>query len=114
MIEDQRSGTLTAGGVLAIISGALAIIGGIVVAAVGVWLATLPWVKITWIFSVIYLPIGIALVILSILAIVGGIRALAMRSFGWALTGGICALLCCLVPGILALIFIGISRKDFG
>lgn len=103
--ERRRSGILTAGGVLAIISGALAIIVGVVLVILGI-LGASGW-------GLEAIPLGIVGIILGLLAVVGGRRALAMKSFGWALTGGICALLCRGPLGLLALIFIAVSKAEF-
>ena len=110
-IERRRSGLLTAGGVLAIISGVLGIIWGLVVVVLGAWGAAA--VEEGWVLGVMYIPMGIVGIILGILAIVGGRRALALKSWGWALAGGICALFCGGVLGILALIFVAVSKRDF-
>jgi hypothetical protein len=56
--------------------------------------------------------VGVPLFALGIVAIVGGISALRRRSFGLSLAGAICALP--LVPlGILAVIFVSLSNKEF-
>ncbi len=111
-IERRRSGLLTAGGVLAIISGVLGIIWGLVVVVLGAWGAAA--VEEGWVLGATYIPMGIfAGIIPGIFAIVGGRRALALKSWGWALAGGICALFCGGILGILALIFIACRKGDF-
>ena len=110
--ERRRSGILTAGGVLAIISGALGIIGGLSLIAVLAWGASRPEYYLAGL-GVAYMVWGAILIILGVLAILGGRRALAMTSFGWAITGGIASVLCGGVLGILALIFIAMSKREF-
>lgn len=116
-VEGRRSGTLTAGGVLAIISGALGIIAGLVLvalAASGLEVEVVrDTVTETWVLGAAWIPPGIVGIILGVLAIIGGSRAFARRGFGWAITGGICALLCGGLLGLLALIFIAVSKAEF-
>ena len=59
--------------------------------------------------------VGWPSLVLGILAIVGGVFAVQRRRWGFALAGGICALL---VPppfilGILAVVFVALSRDEF-
>ena len=56
---------------------------------------------------------GMSLLVLGIIAIVGGISAIKRKSFGLSLAGAICALLS--VPlGILAVIFVSLGKREFG
>lgn len=111
-VEGRRSGTLTAGGVLAIISGGLGILGALIWVAIGGFIFASGEADAVAVGTV-YAVLGVIGVPVSILAIVGGTRALAMKSFGWALTGGIFALLCGGPLGLLALIFIAVSKAEF-
>ena len=111
-VERRRGGMLTAGGVLAIVSGGLGILGALMWVAIGGFIFASGEADAVAVGTV-YVVLGVIGVPVSILAIVGGARALAMKSFGWALTGGICALLCGGPLGILALIFIAISKAEF-
>ena len=47
----------------------------------------------------------------GIISIVGGVFAIKRKSWGWALAGSICSLPS--VPGIFALVFIIMGRKEF-
>ncbi len=102
----QETWKPTVGGILAIIGGAIEMIFGIVIAAVGSigWFFGMPW------FS----AIGAPLIILGIIAIVGGIYALRRRIWGLALAGSICALV---GPwgllGILSIIFVSLGKGEF-
>ena len=102
----QETWKPTVGGILAIIGGAIEMIFGIVIAAVGSigWFFGMPW------FS----AIGAPLIILGIIAIVGGIYALRRRIWGLALAGSICALI---GPwgllGILSIIFVSLGKGEF-
>jgi len=96
----------TTAGILCIIAGAIATIAGIVIAVVGSigWFFGIPWIS----------AIGAPLIILGIIAIVGGSCALRRRLWGLALVGSICALL---PPGtllgILAIIFVSLGKGEF-
>jgi hypothetical protein len=122
-----RSGLLTAGGVLSIVVGALEVMGGLIIAGLTIGirilfrLAIVPADPGDWFGHIMpFMPVipmwliivGAPLFALGIVAIVGGISALRRRSFGLSLAGAICALP--LVPlGILAVIFVSVSNKEF-
>jgi hypothetical protein len=59
------------------------------------------------------LAMGIALIVLGVLAIVGGIYALKVKAWGLALAGAIAGLITGRLLGLLALIFIVLGREDF-
>jgi len=50
--------------------------------------------------------------VLGIVAIAGGVAALRRRSFGLSLAGAICSLPSAIL-GILAIIFVSVSKKEF-
>ncbi len=111
----------TAGGILSIISGALGFItiaffltfGSIfgaaiardVLSSLGYWQAGLPLT----IIGIIAIP----LLCVNIVAIVGGIYAIQRRGWGMALAGSICSVFPSQILGVLAVVFISISRKEF-
>ena len=121
---DSRGGLLTAGGILSIIGGAFEIIGGgiIMVLTTGIRillrLALLPFHPGDWFERIIpviptwLIIVGVPLIVLGIIAIVGGISALRRKSFGLSLAGAICGLPSTIF-GILAIIFISVSKKEF-
>ena len=103
----NRSGLLTAGGVLSIIAGALEVIGGVIIAVLTIGirilfrLAIIPMHPGDWFGHVMpFMPVipmwliivGVPLFALGIVAIVGGVSALRRKSFGLSLAGAICAL----------------------
>jgi hypothetical protein len=59
------------------------------------------------------IALGIALIVLGVLAIVGGVFALKVKAWGLALAGAIAGVITGRLIGLLALIFIVLSRKDF-
>ena len=63
--------------------------------------------------AVIFGIIALVILALSALAIVGGIFAVQRRKWGLALAGAIAAIFTSIVLGILATIFVSISKKDF-
>jgi hypothetical protein len=121
---NSKSGLLTAGGVLSIIAGILEIIGGVII--------TLLMVGVRAIFEWFVFPsppggwnghimpiipfwlilVAVPLIALGTVAIVGGISALRRGSFGLSLAGAICALPSSIL-GILAVIFVAVSKKEF-
>ena len=121
---DSRSGLLTAGGVLSIIGGALEVIGGLITAlltigirilvrlALGHWHPGDWWGPIMPIIPFWLIIVGAPILVLGIVAIVGGVSALRRRSFGLSLAGAICALPS-IVLGILAVVFVSLSKKEF-
>jgi hypothetical protein len=121
---NKRSGLLTAGGILSIIGGAFEVIGGVimVVLPIGVRillrLALLPlhpggwWERVIPVIPFWLIIVGVPLVVLGIIAIVGGISALRRKNFGLSLAGAICALPTKIL-GILAIIFVSLSKKEF-
>jgi hypothetical protein len=121
---DSKGGLLTAGGVLSIIGGVLeAIIGGIVVGIVIHYLVggpLWPLPHIPWVWGEIavdFLPavviiVGILILVLGAIGIAGGISALNRKRFGLSLAGAIC-ILPTVILGILAVIFVSVSKREF-
>jgi hypothetical protein len=56
---------------------------------------------------------GIALIVVGIIAVIGGIYALRLRSWGLALAGAILAVAGIPPVGVLAIIFIALARREF-
>jgi hypothetical protein len=97
----------TVAGILAIIAGALELIIGAVF-AIGVGFGA-GIIGMGWL-SAIFAP----LIILGIVAILGGIYALMRRIWGLALAGSICALIGpWFILGILAIIFVSLGKREF-
>ena len=102
----QETWKPTAAGILCIIAGVIGVIIGIVIAVVGGigWFFGMPW------FSAIGAPI----IVVGIIAIVGGSCALRRRAWGLALAGSICALFGpWAILGILAIIFVALGKGEF-
>jgi hypothetical protein len=103
----------TTAGVLCIIAGAIGVVTGIVVAVVGSIGGI--FIGLGWLFGLGWLgAIGAVLIVLGIIAIVGGSCALRRRVWGLALAGSICALLGpWAILGILAIIFVSLGKGEF-
>ena len=56
---------------------------------------------------------SILFMIIDAVAITGGIFAVQRKQWGWALRSGICAAVASRILGVIALIFIELSRKEF-
>ncbi|GAI01292.1 unnamed protein product [marine sediment metagenome] len=100
----------TTAGILCIVSGAIQAIGGIVVGVIGgsvAGLAAIPGI------GSILAAIAIPLIIIGIVAIVGGIYALRRKVWGLALAGCICSLIGPWLLGILAIIFVAMGKNEF-
>ena len=121
---NDRGGLLSAGGILNIIVGAFEVIsGGMMVALVCLWMPFRLWllsycprfggacgiadVPIWWMITE-----GLLLV-LGIIAIVGGVSAIRRKSFGLSLAGAICALIPLNLLGLLAVIFVSLGKREF-
>ena len=101
----------TTAGILSIIAGVIGAIGGIMLAVIG---RSIPLIPTTpEIGAGILAAIGIPLIILGIVAIVGGIYALRRRLWGLALAGSICSLICVWFLGIPAIIFAALGKGEF-
>jgi hypothetical protein len=128
---NDRGRLLTAGGVLSIVAGILKISNAIGLAMYFLagrmpdWtlLPFLPgahvdyWRSLVDIYFYEYFPVYLIIVgvllLLGILAIVGGVSAIRRKRFGLSLAGAICALISGLL-GILAVIFVALGKREFG
>jgi hypothetical protein len=123
-MDEGRGGLLSAGGILSIIVGAFEVIGGgIMVALVSLGiplrLLCLPFHPRfgdacgMHIIPICLIVIGGILLVLGIIAIVGGISAIRRKSFGLSLAGAICALIPLNLLGLLAVIFVSLGKREF-
>ncbi len=123
---DSRGGLLDAGGVLSILGGILELIGGGIVLGIARHImiggALRPIPHIPWMpgleiqlvfFPVRFIILGILIVVLGAVGIAGGISALSRKRFGLSLAGAICVLPTVLF-GILAVVFVALSKREFG
>ena len=120
----NRSGLLTAGGILSIIGGTFEVIGGVIMmvltmrAGILLRLALIPfhhgdwWERIIPVLPTWLIIVGVPILVLGIVAIIGGVSALRRKSFGLSLAGAICALPSSIL-GILAVIFVSLSKREF-
>jgi len=119
----DRGGFLSAGGVLSIVAGAFEINGGGMMLASaglgvqfklwdfalypGIWFEHIIPVDSPWL-----IVMGGLLVVLGIIAIVGGIWALRRRSFALSLAGAVCVLPLGIL-GIVAIVCIALAKRAF-
>lgn len=111
----------TAAGALSITSGALGIIGIAFLiafsATFGREIARDALTSIGFMQTVMPLQIigffSIPLFLVSIVAIIGGIYAIQRRIWGMALAGAICATIPMQILGVLSIVFIALSKKEF-
>ena len=121
----DRGGFLTAGGILSILGGTLEVIGGGIIVVLTTSIRMLLRLVLLqsqpggWFESIIpdiptwLLIVGVPLIVLGILAIIGGVSAVRRKSFGLSLAGAICTLPS-VILGILAVIFVSLGRRAFG
>ncbi|NLE95344.1 MAG: hypothetical protein GX600_06635 [Dehalococcoidia bacterium] len=119
----ERGGLLSAGGILSIIVGVCQIALALVLALVtvygmAVWQPDLP--MLPRMVGLLPVEAGVPLLVVSgvvlvlgILAILGGASALKRSSFGMALIGALCSFLTVNGLGLLALIFVSLSSGEF-
>ena len=116
-----RSQLLTAGGILSIVGGTFEMFFGAVITVLtmkgvipGVF--HMPWWMPGERFEIHIMPsftyLGVPLLVLVIVAIVGGVSALRRKSFGLSLAGAICALPSHIL-GLLAVIFVALRKREF-
>lgn len=97
-----RGGLLKAGGILSIIAGAFQIIPGAITIGVTIGIG-IDWLTI----------LEVSNLALGIVAIIGGVAALKRGRFGLSLAGAVCALPSLLLLGILAIVFVAVSKREF-
>jgi len=125
-MEEGRGGLLSAGGILSIIVGAFEVIGGgMMVALVSLSIPLRPWLPSFWpdvpgawhpywpIVPIWSMITGGLLLVLGIIAILGGVSAIRRKSFGLSLAGAICALIPLNLLGLLAVIFVSLGKREF-
>lgn len=113
----QKTWKPIVGGVCGIVAGAVGVLAG---SAIGIFFgvsSSWPWLMPhmnPWPFSGFGL-LGWPLLILGIVAIIGGIFAIQRRHWGLALAGAICAVL--ILPafllGVVSVVFVALSRSEF-
>jgi len=137
--RSHRSGLLTAGGILSIISGASEATWGAInmYSIIDFYIEWIRPVPNSWSPAWIYLiSVVMSIFALGIVAIIGGVSAMrrrifglslagaiccqvssviyaVMSFFGWPLVGGVVWALAWLILGLLAIIFICLSKEEF-
>jgi hypothetical protein len=96
-------------------AGILSILSGVVASLVGIGAIVKGDLARRMIFHRGGEAIGVLLLVLGIVAIIGGIFAIRRHAWGLALAGAICALFPpqVVVLGILAIIFVALSKGEF-
>jgi len=119
--DNNRSGLLSAGGILTIVAGVFEINAGVRVLLTGdIWpypLWLFPFLPGFWWEALQHgwlVVMGWLLFALGILAVVGGTSAIRRKRFGLSLAGAICTLLSSGLLGILAVIFVALGKREFG
>ena len=99
-------------GILSIVSGVLKLLWFLVLIIVSIFMAVPE--RFTRINPVVILvTISLVLIVLGVLAIVGGVYTLQRKNFGLSLAGAIAALLPFNLLCLAAVILLALSRKEF-
>jgi hypothetical protein len=107
----KRTWMPVAGGILDIVTGSLILIV-LFLFVIGSLIISLAESGI-FDFNMSLVFMVIPAVIITALAIVGGVFAIQRRKWGWALAGSIAAALVPIALGIVAIILVVISKKEF-
>ena len=110
----------TAGGVVDIVAGILGFIGSLFLAFLGVVVreAMLDggfnrYPRLENAPAGFFWVLALLVFVLSIMALIGGILAVQRKAWGVTLAGSICAIFQSGILGIIATVFIALSKKDF-
>ncbi len=114
------------GGVMSIVAGALGALGGLALVLFAVLFSSLlSWVAntsdafgpaergLTGLVGLMYGSMGAFLLLVGILALIGGICAVRRRLWGLALAGSIATILAFFPVGIVAVVFTAMARPEF-
>jgi len=110
------------GGILSIVSGVFGVLGAIVLLFFTTLFGAIftdPYfgisdgTEVLPLIATVYGAMGVVLIILSVLAIIGGAYSIKKRLWGLALTGAICAIITGGPIGIAAIILISIGKNEF-
>jgi hypothetical protein len=111
------------GGVLSIISGAFGVLSLIMIVLIIIMViyvsrtggfSDIPYTSETlYIVYIIYGVMGLGMLLLGVLAIIGGVFALKKMHWGWALAGSIAATITFFPCGIASIIFIAKAQAEF-
>ena len=109
-----------AAGVMQIVSGAISLLVFIIIIVTTTLSGSVSLGRWDWwnYFSIDFSSLGLIPIIIIVLAVgilplIGGIFALQRKSWGVALAGSIVALFPTFIMGVLAIIFIGITKNEF-
>lgn len=97
----------TVGGILIIIAGLIEIAGGSIIAAGSTFFIPLGF------GGGLAIACGAVVLILGIIALLGGVFAVQRKHFGLAILGGILGLGGWFIPGLIGLILVAVSRDEF-
>jgi hypothetical protein len=107
----------TTAGILDIIAGSFGLIGGVILLILGaVGSSVMPYLVPqvpTAVAVAIFTSIAVPLIIIAILAIIGGIYALRRKVWGLALAGSIAAFFPSWILGLTSVVLTALSKKEF-
>lgn len=113
------------GGILSIVSGGLGCLGALMLILFAVFFGVFSSdiyyydegyygpENILWIFSIIYGVGAVIGILISVLAVVGGIYGIKRKNWGLALAGSIAGVLTFFPCGVVAVIFTSLGKNEF-
>jgi hypothetical protein len=108
----KRTWMPTTAGILSIIAGAFQLLAGLVIATIGAaFMSNMGMGR----FGGVGAAFGILVIIIGIVSLLGGIFSLQRKLWGLALAGAICSLFLgwFAIFGVLAIVFVSLSKKEF-
>lgn len=118
-MTSTKTSKATIAGILDIASGFMALSGGAVLAAVGLIgtgiLMAVPdeMPPIQWVPLAFFGPLALIILVMGIVAVIGGIKAINRSSWAWTLAGAVAALVCFFPLGIASLVVTVMAEPEF-
>jgi hypothetical protein len=113
----ERTNKPTTAGILNIISGVLGILGSffylIGFSVLSAFMGTPEMAEVPGFVPGIILAMGIPILLISVLALVGGIFGVQRKHWGWSLAGSIGAIIVFLPLGIASTVLVSQSKGEF-
>ncbi len=107
----KRTWMPTVAGILDIVSGSIAIVWFCIMLAGGLVMRFVP--RMPMMLPPLLIGMAVPLIIVAILAIVGGVHALQRKNWGLALAASIAAFFPSWILGIPAIVLVSLSRDEF-
>ena len=110
------------GGILSIVAGGIGCLGAAMIILFAVFFGVMstgyyyddPFSEgFFGVFVAIYAVMGVAMLLIAVLAIIGGVYGIKKRYWGLALAGAIAAAVAFFPAGVVAIVFTALGKKEF-